>query len=203
MWEETYGDKLILALRQKYEQRQPENLETAKDIRIGAERIPAYRQSLFEGRCSILLPDIMTDMADAQAAARYRSRQRPQIIKAEAGGDAALTFSLLPFYPQTMKEMGAPDRLKTIRRDMERIWKQNVFYDTGKVKAGQEEIPWMDLKAFCLNGQLYSLIFLFQMQGDMVLGNFHCRFQRYDIWKAAVLNILTTLEIQEENHERL
>ena len=203
MWEEAYGDQLILALRQKYEQKQSENRKVGEDIWIGTDRIPVHKEILFEGRCSILLPDILTDMRAAEAAVRYRSLQRPQIIKAEAGGDAALTLSLLPADEKDMEETKVPDRLKAIRRNMERIWKQNVFYDTGKVTAGQTEIPWMDMKAFCLNGQLYSLIFLFEMQDGIVLGNFHCSFRRYDIWKPAVLKLLTTLEIQEENHERL
>lgn len=203
MWEETYGDKMTLALRQKYKQKQSESREVKEDIWIGAGRKPVHRESLLGGRCSILLPDLLTDMKDAEAAVRYRSLQRPQSIKAEADGSAAFTLSFLPAEERGLEEMKAADRLKAIRRHMERIWKQNVFYDTGEVKAGQTEIPWMDLKAFCLNGQIYSLIFLFDMQGGVALGNFHCSFPEYDRWKNVILKLLTTLEIQEESHERL
>lgn len=56
----------------------------------------------------------------------------------------------------------------------------------------------MDLKAYCLDGNLYSMIFLFRAQGQTVLGNFHCNFPRYDVWKPAVLKLLATVQVRQE-----
>ena len=87
--------------------------------------------------------------------------------------------------------------MAVIRNDMRKIWKQNVFYDIGEVVAENTPVAWMDFKAYCLDGNLYSLLFMFQTQARSILGNFHCSFPIYDIWKPVVLKLLTT--IQAEN----
>ena len=86
-------------------------------------------------------------------------------------------------------------RLKKIQDDMKKIWKQNVFYDMGEVYADMLPVAWMDFKSFCLNGSLYNLLFLFDFEERTVLGNFHCVFSEYDIWKPVVLKLLTTIQI--------
>ena len=72
---------------------------------------------------------------------------------------------------------------------MKKIWKQNVFYDTGEVMAENTPVAWMDFRAYCLDGNLYSMLFIFQMREQAVLGNFHCSFPKYDIWKPVILKI--------------
>ena len=42
----------------------------------------------------------------------------------------------------------------------------------------------------------YSLLFMFQAQAQSVLGNFHCSFQIYDIWKPVIIKILTTIQAE-------
>lgn len=203
MRETEYKDRLILALRKKYAEKLSELESVGENILIEGKRIALHREWLLGEKCSVLLPEILKDMGIVEASARYRRNNRPQIIKAEVNGDAALTFSLVPIKGSGLDAMDSMEKLQKIREDTKKIWKQNVFYDEGKVQAGQLEIAWMDLKAFCLNGSLYSLIFLFDIQEEIVLGNFHCGFRRYDVWKPIILKLLTTLQIQEENYERL
>ena len=75
-----------------------------------------------------------------------------------------------------------------------KIWKQNVFYDRGEISAAGEPVVWMDLRAYCLDGSLYMILFMFQIEEQIVLGNFHCSFPQYDIWKPVVLKLLTTIQ---------
>lgn len=117
-------------------------------------------------------------------------------IGTDRDNGAAITFSILP---QTGEEeqRQVSEQMAVIRNDMKKIWKQNVFYDIGEVVAENTPVAWMDFKAYCLDGNLYSLLFMFQTQARSILGNFHCSFPIYDIWKPVVLKLLTT--IQAEN----
>lgn len=198
MWETEYKDKIILALKQKYRQKQSENQDISENVWIGVNNVPLHWELLFDGKCSMMLPDTLVEMPWKRVIVRYRSQNRPQIIKAEINGDAAVTFSLL----DAEDGENISDQLLKIRRDMQKLWKQNVFYDVGKLSAQESEVAWMDLKAFCLNGSIYSLIFLWEIKEGLVLGNFHCSFPRYDIWKPIILKLLTTIRIGGE-HERL
>lgn len=194
MLEAEYKDKIILALRQKYIQKQAETQDIGSNIWIGTKKEPLHRERLFQEKCSMLLPECLMDMGEVEAATRYRSINRPQIIKAQKQGDAVLTFSLTTM-EECREKPGITDRMTGLRQDMKRLWKQNVFYDTGTVQAGELEIPWMDMKGFCLNGSFYCLMFLFEIEEDMVLGNFHCGFPQYDIWKPVMLKLLTTIKV--------
>ena len=191
-----YIDTQILSLRSKYHEIQSENQPVGNEIQIGTDRAVLYKSDLFDGACSIMLPKTMTDMDAADRAAIYQNRNRPQIIKTDRDNGAAITFSMLP---QTggEEQRQVSEQMAVIRNDMKKIWKQNVFYDIGEVVAENTPVAWMDFKAYCLDGNLYSLLFMFQTQARSILGNFHCSFPIYDIWKPVVLKLLTT--IQAEN----
>lgn len=193
--ENEYIDTQILALRSKYHEIQSENQPVGNEIQIGTDRAALYKADLFDGACSIMLPETMTDMGAADREVIYQNRNRPQIIKADRESGAAITFSMLP---QTGEEeqRQVSEKMAVIRNDMKKIWKQNVFYDTGEVMAENTPVAWMDFKAYCLDGNLYSLLFMFQTQAQTVLGNFHCSFPIYDIWKPLVLKLLTTIQAE-------
>lgn len=187
------ADKIILALRSKYREKQAELLPAEKEIILRGKEIALHREILFEGKCSILLPEIMEDMDLVNRVTRYRSSNKPQIIKTEYRSDATMTFSLLPVTGR-IEEESLPEQLEKIRSDIKKVWKQNVFYDQGEISADGEPVVWMDFRAFCLDGSLYTMLFMFQVEEQTVLGNFHCSFPQYDTWKPAVLRLLATVQ---------
>ena len=196
MSEVDYTDRMILALRAKYKEQQNEQTDTRTGIAIGLSQQELYRETLFGERCSILLPMVLTDMDSSLITVKYPNRNRPQIIKTDSDNDATITFSLLP--PQeTGESLDIVMYAKSLRSDMKKVWKQNVFYDTGKVIAEGHTVAWMDFKAFCMDGSIYGMLFLFQAGTQIILGNFHCSFVQYDIWKPVILKLLTTIQIYE------
>lgn len=201
MGKTEYADKIILALREKFREKQEEQLVADKDIIIGGKKIALHREILFDGKCSILLPEMMMDMDYVSKMVRYRSQNRPQIIKTDYESGATITFSLL-----SGDDISESDNLSFIlekmRSDIKKIWKQNVFYDEGKILADGLYVVWMDFKAFCLDGSLYVMLFIFHTETQTVLGNFNCSFSQYDIWKAAVLKLLATVQRGGKHNER-
>ena len=194
MWMLEYGSEFIPALKYKYVKKRIQKQKIKKYVLVGTDKMPGHRESLFEGRCSMMLPDSLIDMEVTDGIVGYRSLQSPQIIKAATNGNAVLTFSLLPKAEAGMEAMDVSDRLEKLRQDMEKKWKQDVYYGTGEVQAGELKVSWMDLKSFCEKGNIYSFIFLFDINGDIVLGNFYCHFQHYAIWKPVIPKLLATLE---------
>ena len=196
MKEPEYIDSVILALRTKCEEKQEEQQKISDTIHIGVNKISLYREELFGGKCSIMLPEIMSDMNNRYRMIKYRNQNRPQVIKTDFNADATVTFSLLPMADRE----NAPDisaQMEKLHGDMKKVWKQHVFYDTGEVIAGGLTVAWMDFRSFCMDGSLYNLLFMFQVEEQIVLGNFHCSFPQYDIWKPAVLRLLTTVQVND------
>lgn len=188
-----YSDKIILALRSKYREKQGAHLPTENEIIICGKKIELHREILFEGKCSILLPKIMVDMDYTNRMTRYRRPNRPQIIKTDYKSGATMTFNLLPLTDKT-EVKSLSEQLKKTRNDIMKVWKQNVFYDQGEISADGEPVVWMDYRAYCLDGSLYTILFMFQVEEQTVLGNFHCSFPQYDIWKPVIIKLLTTVQ---------
>ncbi len=195
-----YKDSIILALRQKYEEERDKHRAIEQERGAGEDIATVRRVSLLEGKCSILLPESMTDMGEMERMVKYRNRNKPLLIKTDEMGDATIIFHMLPKEEKGRMDIGK--ELEEIRGKMRRIWKQNVFYDTGKVLAGELQVAWMDFRTFCLDGSLYCLLFLFEAGELTVLGNFHCSFPKYDMWKPVILKLLTTIETDAETRRK-
>lgn len=193
-----YPDQMILALRAKYREKETEYLPVEEKIMIKGKAVALNREILFEGKCSILLPEIMVDMDCINRETRYRSLNRPQIIKTDYKSGATITFSLLPMSDATVSE-----QMEDIRGGMMKIWRQNVFYDQGEILADGTLVVWMDFRAYCIDGHLYTLLFIFQVDNQTVLGNFHCSFPQYDRWKSVVIRLLTTIRKGGIQNERI
>ncbi len=176
-------DQLILELRRKYRQEQSDTQEQEQQ---GFQEV-----SLYGGLCTIMLPANLNDMKREHRYAKYRSLTRPEVVMTDKNADATFTFSLAG---QAAEGEKPEQRMEGLRADMQKVWKQAVFYDTGVVMAGEIPVPWMDCKTFCLNGSLYCLLFLFELQKQLIMGNFHCSFPQYDRWKPVVLKVLETIE---------
>lgn len=194
MEDREYIDKIILALRLKYKEHEEKQSLPHKEISIGTEKIPLQREELLEGVCSILLPSILTDMEEREKRIKYKNENRPSIIKGDSGQNAWITFQMIFQENEKSRESITVKRDK-LRDDMKKIWKSYVFYDTGEVEGDNYQVAWMDFKAVSLDNNLYSFIFLFYIEEQILLGNFHCIFSQYNIWKPAILKLLTTIQI--------
>ena len=163
MKDREYIDRTILALRLKYKEYVEEGSFLEDKVFIGTEKITLQREELFEGKCSILLPSILTDMDKRTQRIKYKNENRPPIIKGDSGQNAAITFQMIKEEKETSRKSIIEKRNK-LKEDMRKIWKQYVFYDTGEVEGENDKVAWMDFKSFCLDNQLYCLIFLFYIE---------------------------------------
>lgn len=194
-----YPDKTILELRKLYRETAGENRPTEDEIWLGGSPVAVSRVELFQGKCSMVLPEIMEDMPAFERTVRYRNKNRPPVIKAVSDRTAAFT---LDFYREEEKrEMPVSERLFAIQKDMEKVYKQNVFYDAGILKAEDFPVAWMDYRAFGAGGSFYVMTFLFETGGEIFIGNFHCSFKKYDIWKPVWKTLLATIKSSVEKEE--
>lgn len=193
---EKYPDKIILALRKKQKKSRWENKNMEELLENKA--IVGFSRRYFAGqKFSLFLPEELYEMSEGEQRVKYPNQNRPGIILTDRYGDATLTLSRLSL-PREQNDKGVENRLKEIQREMKKRWKQQVFYETGVVKARQIDVAWMDYRGFCLDESLYSLLFLFFLSEEVILGNFHCRFVHYDHWKTIVLKLLETIETSKK-----
>ena len=201
---QEYYDRMILTLREKYRQEQTEQMEGHEDEAwSGTDGTILDRKMFFEGAFSMMLPEDWTDMSALEMAAGYRTCSGERTIRKAPDGEAVLVLSRI-FENEEEKEEDMDRKplpelqvlWETTQENMKKLYRQNVFYDNGTVYAGELPIFWQDMKAFCLSGSIYCLIFLFRTGTSYVSGNFHCDFEKYVMWRPAMLKLLRTIWIQ-------
>lgn len=191
-----YYDELIFSFRQKYNREKLENMNLKEEIILENERISLHREFLLEEKFSMLLPEMWRNMEKWETAIRYRSLNGVYEIREAKNGDAVIIFQRITEQDER-KTVEVREQFDLLCCNMKELWKQNVYYDTGVVWTKELEIPWIEMKSFCLTGSVYCIIFLFKLDGEIVLGNFHCAFERYDVWKPVVIKLLETLQIED------
>ncbi len=183
MEDKKYMDKVILELRRECEKRQkPEALSDVSGLR---------KIAIYENAAYMMIPETWQSMSPVWRCAKYNRSDRPEIIMTDARGDATITFSSVGEVDEGI-EIG--QQLAQLKDDMRQVWSQIVFYGRGTIKAGEKDVEWMDCKTFCIDSELYSLLFLFCVRGQLILGNFHCSFSIYDKWKPKILELMGTIE---------
>lgn len=193
---EKYPDKIILALRKKQQRNRWEN-KSMEEL-LESEKMAGFSRKYFGGqKFSLFLPEELQEMSKSKQKIKYPNRNRPKLILSDRYGNATWAFNCLPLMRE-QKDKEVEDTLKEIQQEMKKRWKQQVFYETGVVKTGELKVAWLDYRGFCLDESLYSLLFLFFLQEEMILGNFHCSFVDYDRWKPVVLKLLETIETRRE-----
>ena len=201
---QEYYDRMILTLREKYRQEQTEQMEGNEDEAWGGtDGTILARKMFFEGAFSMMLPEDWTDMSALEMAAGYRTCSGERTIRKATDGEAVLVLSRI-FENEEEKEEDMDRKplpelqvlWETTQENMKKLYRQNVFYDNGTVYAGELPIFWQDMKAFCLSGSIYCLKFLNRTGTSYVSGNFHCDFEKYVMWRPAMLKLLRTIWIQ-------
>ena len=90
--EREYADAEILALRHRYRETQAARLPASQKIHVGTDSLPLYREILFGGMCSIMLPQSMTDMDRIERMVRYQGRNQ-LAIRQNASARTAVPYS--------------------------------------------------------------------------------------------------------------
>lgn len=102
------------------------------------DSVPLYREMLFGGMCSIMLPQSMTDMDRIGRMVRCQGRNRPPVIKTDADREATVTFSLLPISDRGGAEP-VTVQLAGLRSEMKRSGSRMCF--TTAVKCRRTGLP--------------------------------------------------------------
>lgn len=172
-------DKEIVLLRRKYKR----ELGQQKKADIKTEKVTVFDYI-------IELPAGLEDMNETIKKAIYLSKDRPPVIKINNTHDITFTFSKA----EISEKPYGKDIQDYIKTALKKSRAAIVLYDSGVLEAGGLTVYWLDYKVNCLNGNLYDLLYIFSIGNSYFIGNFQCRFEKYDEWKAFILESLKTMK---------
>jgi len=171
-----YLDERIIELRR---QEKLKHSDIEKDgIVVHGEKILFQETSLFQGKMCLLLPATFVDMPLKLARLKYPSEQRPQIIKTNLLGSTNFAFNLFQQPIQAEQMQSAADGMKRILKN---INPSHIFYDSGTEPLGATSLSWFDFKGYGIDTQIYYVVFLTSIDGNLMHGTFNCMIEDKDM----------------------
>lgn len=186
-------DKVFLQIQKEMQKIKPETKERGRESSGWPE---------FYGPGFLLkIPAGFEEIRREKAASVFFSKNRPDMVLVNSHEHAGLTFQAARL-ENGKAVMNLEDERERMRQILKRADEKNVFYDQGNV-SGNIPALWFDYKSFAADERVYNMMFLFLSEGKLIIGTFYCIFQDYDRWRPKILNMLGTIQTEEEERERI
>ena len=182
-------DEQIIELRRK-EKATSEDIH-GDGITINGELLTFKETLLFKDKMSIWLPESFVDMPSKIARIKYPSEQRPQIIKTDLLGSTNFAFNLFskPIKPAQMQS--AADGMKAI---LKKVNPANIFYESATEPLDETMLSWFEFKGHGIDTQIYYIVFLTSIGGNLMHGIFNCAIADMEPWKNAAFQVIRSIQ---------
>lgn len=191
-----YLDEKVIELRRQAKAGEACDINTG--VSIDGILVEFEETLLFEDKMSILLPKTFVDMPLKVAKIKYPSEQRPQIIQTDLLGSTNFAFNLFdkPIRPNQMES--AADGM----RDMiKKVNPANIFYEKGCEPLGDTNLCWFEYKGHALDSQIYYIVYITSIGGNLLHGIFNCAIADKDSWRDAALQVIRSIcDLTKEVH---
>jgi len=139
-------------------------------IVIRDENIPFSEREIIEGRLYMTIPSDYEIMPPELAGVKYPGENRPDISFSDEEGEISINFSLTGDNLQNEDVEEAKDYLQQVVIKMNpssRILSSEIIEE-------QTRIGYFGFISPAIDGDIYNLIFIFSLEGQLILGTFNC-----------------------------
>ncbi|MCI7790074.1 MAG: hypothetical protein MR531_04735 [Lachnospiraceae bacterium] len=140
--------------------------------------------SILNDKFSILLPDDFQDMDLKVASLKYPSPSRPSVIKTNEESSVDFMYNNLH---QNVPQEQLSTLLQLIRINIMNVNSGVVFHEQGEIDEADNKIVWMEYENPTLDGQMYNIMFLVNVNNEVIQGMYNCNVQEKDKWKKIML----------------
>lgn len=186
---EEHLDEEIIAYKKKEKKSQYASLETG--FYIDNEILVFQEIALLDEKLHITLPANFNDMEADMMNFKYPSQQRPQIIKTNPEGSINFAFNYLDIPLLAEQTIMAVEQFRVMIR---KVQPANIFFDLKEESTADITISWFDYKSYCIDEQMYNVLYVTPINGKMLQGIFNCPFGAQEEWKPVVLQIMLSIQ---------
>ena len=183
-----YLDEIIIKRRKQMEKRRYSSIQSG--IYAGDELVIFAETELFGGSVKIFLPETFTDMPEEIRRVKYSCKNSPPVIRMNSSGETAFSFQMVEKHLDHSELEAA---LGQLRKILGKQQPSSVVLGKGIEKGMQESVAWMDYKGCGIDQALYQCLFTVPVRGQMMLGMFHCPFDKAEAWKTVVKEVIKTV----------
>ncbi len=184
----TFYDEELINARIEAKKAKYDSLETG--MYAGEELLEFNKIWLFDSKFSIYIPVSFTDMPDEWKKSKYPYERKPQSIYTDKSGSVNLCFSLLKSDVEPINIKEALDGFLIVLRKMN---PSNLFLDKGILKAENLECAWCEMRGQTIDGNIYSILFICEIDKQLLLGTFSCPYVEKENWNKITFKIIQSI----------
>lgn len=186
--QDEFFDEKVLEYRKRARKEKYNSLETGMYIKD--ELVSFSERKLFQEQVAIMLPELFVNMPLELAKIKYPSEQRPQIILTNADTRVNFCFNL---FTVKITSDDIPDAVRQFKMLMSRMNPAYVFYHTETKKTENLTIGWYDFKSYCIDDNLYNLVFITVIHEKLFHGMFNCLYKDAVEWQDVLPQIMESI----------
>jgi len=185
-------DEKIIALRNLQKSQNGEQSTQITDgVYINDNFLTFHEVEMLEDKITMLLPEDFTTMREDIAKIKYPSESRPQCIKTSRDTAVNIGMSL---FPAPIDENNLDNELNDLKKILKNVNPAFEFYRTDIEDLEDFKLGWFDYKSFAIDQQMYNIMFVASIDGQMLHGFFNCPYSGHDQWMDAALQMIRSIK---------
>lgn len=161
---------------------------------IGDREYTFSQQKIPEIALNMVMPDDMIRMNTYSIKIKYPDENRPNVILT-VPDDETVNFLFTQSEDVVQEEL--PDIAQGIQAVLKRMNPGAAFYKISDIQSELSKIWWFDYSTVALDDDIYNIMYLFCLNGTLVMGGFCCLQKYRKQWKPLVLQMLETIKQEE------
>ncbi|GGG82855.1 hypothetical protein [Paenibacillus radicis (ex Gao et al. 2016)] len=187
-----FADEKIAALLNEAEKLEVSNDILAGPVQIGNQYYEFEERAFYDDRVKIYMPKDFDELPESYKKIKYPSSERPEIIKSDEHGVVNITLNRVD---NDLEEEWVAELTDGMKAMMKKLNPAYVFYSDGVEAVGEKNIGYLEFKSPALDGFMYNLMFLFEFDGQTVMGTFCCMYKEYTNWRDIAFQIVKTIRV--------
>ncbi len=185
-----YGDEgFIWMLRENQEDAVNTDIQKGS-VFAGDQKLLFLEREIYKNQMWMWIPDKFSLLSREFVKIKYPSESRPEIIYANSDTTVNIAFSHKQEKLAAGQEAEVLDDLGYVLRHLYPTCK---IYDQDSVRAGENEVAWMDFVTPAMDSEIYNMMFVTPLKGRLLIGTCNCLDSDREDWKDLFVQMIATM----------
>ena len=147
---------------------------------------------LFQDKFKIYIPSSFVQMDLKKMKMKYPNESRPTVIYTNKSETVDIGLN---YIKEQIDEDLIPDFRKIMQNSYMTVNPSSKILDTGEFELGERIISYYSFTNFAIGGQMYNLIFLLSLNGEILVVNQNCLKKDMSNYEPLFYGIMNTVEV--------
>ncbi|WP_334073512.1 MULTISPECIES: hypothetical protein [Paenibacillus] len=194
----SFMDEKIARMMNEAEQSLHPRSIVSGPVRIGQRYFEFTRQSFFDNKLFIYLPQEFGEMPLKYSSIKYPYEQRPEIIRSDEMGSVDFTFKRID---HELEDELVEELTNGMKAMIQRVNPTHIFYESGIEAIGGKTVGFFEFKSTVIEGYLFNIMYFLEFEGQVLMGTFCCDYKVYPDWRDVAYQAIRTITVAKEEED--